>query len=567
MLRHPLFLVITVVLLWFIAAFLVLPNVTVLRSVFVAPDGSLTLRSIDRLLGSERAMNSLRNSFLLAVILSVTVNAVGIFIVLVTRFYDIKGASVLWLGYATTLIYGGIVLVSGYKTVYGSNGIITNALLAAFPDFDPNWFSGMFAVVFVMTFAATGNHLLFLSAAIARVDFQTVEAARMMGASNWSVLRKVVLPVIKPMIYAITILTFLGGLGALAAPQVLGGSGFQTITPMILSFANSPTSRDLSATLAIILGISSVVLLVVLNRMEKGGVYFSVSKVPTSLQKQRISNPVANVAVHIVAYALFTLYVLPPALIVLFSFTDARSINSGTITLDSFTLQNYVTVLTTESGYKPFLVSVAYSAVTAAVVIVLMLFTARMIQRYRNALTIAMEYLLHIPWILPSTMVALGLVMTFDRPQAAVFGWVLTGTVGILALAYVIGKIPFTFRLLKAAFSGVPDNIEDAAAILGASPMYTFRRVVFPLVLPTAAALTALNFNSLLDDYDTAVFLAHPLFQPLGLVIKSATSGETINDSTALTFVYTVLLMVISAFTMWLVYGRSGKRRATPSHS
>ena len=190
-----------------------------------------------------------------------------------------------------------------------------------------------------------------------------------------------------------------------------------------------------------------------------------------------------------------------------------------------------------------------------------------MIQKFRNPVTTAVEYLLHIPWILPSTLIALGLIMTFDRPSALLGGQVLTGTVWVLLAAYIIIKIPFTLRMLKAAFYSISDSLEDAAAILGAKSLYTFRRVLLPIVLPTAAAITALNFSSLLDDYDTAVFLYHPLYEPLGIVIKNSTQGENISDAMALTFVYTVLLMIIMGVTMYLVYGRSvrtKKRRPAP---
>lgn len=562
MLRHPLFLVTTVVLAWFIGTFLVLPNVSVLGAVFIGPDGGLSLRAIERLLESQRAVEGVRNSFVLAIVLSVTVNVVGVFIVLVTRFYAIRGARILWLGYATTLIYGGVVLVSGYKTVYGPNGIVTKLLLPVVPELDPDCFTGMGAVVFVLTLASTGYHLLFLSSAVARIDLQTIEAARMMGASDARILRQVVLPVLKPVLYAITILTFLHGLSALAAPLILGRSEFATIAPLILSLSSSPTSRDLAATLAIILGVATVALLALLNRLERGGVYFSVSKVPVQLVRQRIANPVANVVVHVLAYALFAVYVLPPLLIVLYSFTDAQAIASGVITPQSFTLENYAAVLGNARGFRPFLVSVSYGAITAVVVLLGMLVTARMVQRHRNPLTTLIEYLLHIPWILPTTMIALGLILAFDHPQPAVAGQVLTGTVVLLGIGYVVAKIPFTFRLLKAAFASVPDNLEEAASILGASSSYTFRRVLVPLVLPAAAAVTAINFNSLLDDFDLAAFLAHPVLQPLGPIIRQAASGENATDTTALTFVYTVLLMLISGVTMWLVYGRRSRKAA-----
>jgi iron(III) transport system permease protein len=111
--------------------------------------------------------------------------------------------------------------------------------------------------------------------------------------------------------------------------------------------------------------------------------------------------------------------------------------------------------------------------------------------------------------------------------------------------------------------------MEEAAAIMGAKTLYVFRRILLPIVLPAAAAIAALNFNSLLDDYDTAIFLAHPLVQPLGLVIKANTDGADGVEGVANTFVYTVLLMVITGLTMYLVYGRSsrgmaGRKRAVP---
>ena len=44
-----------------------------------------------------------------------------------------------------------------------------------------------------------------------------------------------------------------------------------------------------------------------------------------------------------------------------------------------------------------------------------------------------------------------------------------------------------------------------------------------------------------------SVFMYHPLNQPLGVYIKSLTNSETNADNAALTFVYAVLMMVISS--------------------
>ncbi|PTT63042.1 ABC transporter permease [Arthrobacter sp. HMWF013] len=559
MLRSPFVLIVGVVLTWFIAAFLVWPNLNVLMVTFF-PDGNFSGRAAEKLFSSQRAMKSLGNSFLLAVALSITVNVVGIFIVLVTHYFKIRGSRILFLGYASTFIYGGIVLAAGYKFIYGDKGIVTSLLVKVFPGMDPAWFSGFFAVLVVMTFATTTNHMLFVANALKGVDYQTIEAARNLGASTWTILRRIVLPMLKPTLFAVTILSFLTGLGALSAPQVLGGRDFQTITPMILTFTNSPTSRDLAALLAVILGVATILMLAVMSRLEKGGTYFSVSKVSSALQKQQITSPAANATVHILAYLLFAIYTLPVVLIVLYSFADGAAIQTGQISFGSLTLDNYIHVLTQPSGLRPFIVSVIYSALAAVIAVGGLLFVARLLQKYKNWVSTVFEYLLHIPWVLPSALLALGLILSYDHPNPLVGGAVLTGTTVILLIAFVTVKIPFTLRMLKASFASVNSSLEEAAAIMGAKTLYVFRRILLPLVLPAAAAITALNFNSMLDDYDTAIFLAHPLVQPLGLVIKANTDGAEGVQGVANTFVYTVLLMVITGVTMYLVYGRSSRR-------
>lgn len=558
MLRSPFVVGALLVLIYVCVTFMIHPVLTILQTTFF-PDGAFSTRALGRLVASEKAMTSLRNSFILAFALSVTVNLVGIFIVLATRYFHLRGSRILFLGYATSLIYGGVALVSGYKFLYGSTGLLTKAMTTLIPAIPANWFHGFPAVLFIMTFACTGNHLLFLSSALAKVDHQTIEAAAMMGAGPWQVLRSVVLPMLKPMVFAVTILTFLTGLGAMAAPLIVGGTDFQTIAPMVLTFAQIPTSRDLAATLALLLGLATIVLILVMNLLERGGQYFSVSKVPATMRKQKIANPVANAVVHVAGWGLWIVYILPPVFVILFSFTDAATIQSGEFTAQSFTLANYQAVLGSPSGFQPFLVSLCYAGAASIATVGLMLLAARIINKYKSWLTTTLEYVLHLPWILHSTLISLALLITFSNRDALIGGQALSGTVFLLFVAYVVVKIPFTFRLLKAAFVGIQGSLEEAAALLGARQGYILRTVLLPLVLPATAAVFALNFNSLMDDYDIAAFLAHPLYQPLGLFIRSATSGETLGDSIALVFVYTVLLMLIASIVMWAVYGRHGR--------
>ena len=545
---------------WFILSCLVIPNINTIFTVFFE-NGEFTLEPLQKLLSSEKAMKSLRNSCILAPALSVTVGFVGISLVLITEYFDIRGARMLRIGYMTTLIYGGIILVSGYKFIYGNNGFLTNIFAKVIPNFPTDWFQGFWAVLFVMTFACTSNHMIFLRNAMRAVDFQTVEAAQNMGASQIRILLRVVLPVLTPSLLAVTILTFITGLSATSAPLLIGGNDFQTITPMILTFSKTVNSRPLAALLALFLGIATILLLTVMMKIEKRGHYMSISKVKTTIRKQKIRNPIINVLVHIYAYILFLIYVLPVVLIVLFSFTDAKTIATRKLSLSAFTLDNYKTILTEDSAYRPFIVSVIYSLLSAVAVAILVLMACRIIQKNKNKASAALEYGLLIPWLLPTTLIAIGLITTYNTPRFWMFNKILTGTSVIMFIGYVIIKIPFTLRMTKAAFFSLDDSLEDAARSLGAKGFYTFRRVILPIVLPTVLAIFALNFNGLLGDYDMSVFMYHPLNQPLGVYIKSLTDAQTNADNSALSFVYAVLMMIISGTVVYFVYGRGDKTK------
>ena len=544
-------------LIWFIVFFLLIPNINTIISVFWQ-DGAFTMRAPERLFGSDRAVRSLRNSFILAPILSVTVGFVGVSLVLITEYFKVYGAKILRLGYMTTLLYGGIVLVSGYRFLYSQDGYLTAILAAIIPNFNTEWFVGFWAVLFVMTFAATGNHMIFIRNALRAVDFQTIEAAQNMGASTFTIIRRVVLPVLAPSLTAVTLFTFIGGLSAMAAPLLVGGRDFQTINPLILSFSQMPGSRDLAALMALFLGLSSFLLIGVLAWLEKRGHYLSVSKVKTEIVKQKIKNPTVNVLVHIYAYVLFLIYTAPVIMIILFSFTDSATIARRQLSLYAFTLENYRLVFTNPNAYMPLIVSTIYSGVAAVGVAALVLLLCRVITKYKGRLSTIIEYAFMIPWLLPTVLIALGLITTFGRPQWFMFNQAITGTMGIMVLGYLIIRIPFTLRMTRAAFYSVDDALEEAAKNLGAKSFYTFFRIIFPVILPSVMAVFALNFNALLTEFDMSVFLYHPLTLPLGVQIRQLTEDGAA-DNTAFTFVYAVLTMIVAAIVLYLVYGRSSK--------
>ena len=137
--------------------FMLLPCLNTITQIFTTKNaaGEVDPLAVIRFFFAGNMPSFVWNSLKLALSLVVTVNVVGVSIVLLTEYFDIKGAKVLRLGYMTTLIYSGVALVTGYLFLYDSDGILTSWLKDVFPNMDKNWFSGFNAVLFTMTFKST----------------------------------------------------------------------------------------------------------------------------------------------------------------------------------------------------------------------------------------------------------------------------------------------------------------------------------------------------------------------------------------------------------------------------
>lgn len=549
------FLIPGLVLAWSIFTFLIYPNLNLL-SLTMFKGGSFDATPIVNIMRSERVIAALKNSFVLAVCLTVTANVLGVFQILVLDYFEIRGSRWLSVAYHTPLICNGMVLVTAYNFIFGSQGFLTANLLQMFPDMNVYWFRGFGAVLLEMTFAGTSNHIMFVRDSLRNIDYQTIEAARNMGVKGGRILTKVVLPTMKPSIFAASILTFITGISAFASPQVLGGENFETINPLVRSFSQTLTTRNYAAVLAIFLGLVTIVVLAVTNWVESRGNYVSVSKVKTPLQKTKIQNPVLNAVVTLAAHLIALIQVIPLVFIFIFSFMRAGDLYAGRIDLSNFTLDNYLTVLNSSTGLRPVVTSMVYAGLASVCVVTLMLILARVITKYRNRVTGGLEMLLQIPWFLPSTLIALGMVMTFDKPSILTGGLTLTGTVYIMLIGYIIVKLPYTLRMIKAAYLGLDGSLEEAAKNLGASTAKTYVKVIFPIIWPTILSVFLLNFIGQLGEYNMSVFLFHPLYQPLGVVLNAATSPDSSPEAQMLSFVYSVIIMIVATTVITFVYKR-----------
>jgi spermidine/putrescine transport system permease protein len=128
-----------------------------------------------------------------------------------------------------------------------------------------------FAILMGMLYVYLPLMVLPLYASMERLDFRLVEAGYDLYANRFQVLRRIIIPLVKPGIIAGSILVFIPSLGAYVTPRVLGGGKNMMLGNLIdLQFGqgrNWPLGAALSMTLLLIV----MVALIVYVRQARGG--------------------------------------------------------------------------------------------------------------------------------------------------------------------------------------------------------------------------------------------------------------------------------------------------------
>ncbi|MCU1642786.1 MAG: modB [Nocardia sp.] len=122
--------------------------------------------------------------------------------------------------------------------------------------------------------------------------------------------------------------------------------------------------------------------------------------------------------------------------------------------------------------------------------------------------------LVTVPLVLPPVVGGVALLLVLGRRglvgQYAYdwFGVALPFTTAGVVVAEAFVAMPFLVISVEGALRAADTRYEDAAATLGASPWYTFRRVTLPSVMPGVVAGTVLCWARALGEFGATITFA-----------------------------------------------------------
>lgn len=131
----------------------------------------------------------------------------------------------------------------------------------------------------------------------------------------------------------------------------------------------------------------------------------------------------------------------------------------------------------------------------------------------------------------------------------------------ILIVLYTVSGFSFNTYVMTGFYKTLPYEMEEAAALDGASPFRTFWQVMLPLVRPGIASLAILNFVSLWNEFFYALIFTQDKANytvTLGLVFldqQAVYSGKWVGLFAAMTMTMIPVLVIFAVLQRQIVRG------------
>ncbi|MFG1923155.1 carbohydrate ABC transporter permease [Cryptosporangium sp. NPDC048952] len=158
------------------------------------------------------------------------------------------------------------------------------------------------------------------------------------------------------------------------------------------------------------------------------------------------------------------------------------------------TVDNFVNAVTQEQFLVNLRNSVIVVVATVLTSIVLGIFAAAALSRFRFPGRRTIMVVILAVQMLPSTALLIPMFTMFSSAD-------LLGTYAALVLAYVATVLPFSIWVMRGFFLVIPVEIEEAAQIDGAGTWRVLVSVLFPLVAPGVIATGIFAFIAAWNDY------------------------------------------------------------------
>ncbi|WP_321491371.1 iron ABC transporter permease [uncultured Desulfobacter sp.] len=457
----------------------------------------------DQVTGSQRLHHIIRFTFWQAAVSTGLTLVFAFPCAFVMSHYQFRGKKFLTLCASIPFVLPAVVVAAALDASFGKNGWLgmLNIRHPLVLIFMAHVFYNFSVMLRILTTFWTGL----------RANFQ--EAAAMLGAGPFLTFIHITLPLLMPAIWAASFLVFIFCFSSFGIILILGGPAYSTIEAEIYRQAAHMFNLPLASFLSLLQIGFTLVLMSLYTAFSRKAVRF-VPKAGHADYKYperfRDKAAVTGSACFIILLCLFPLAAL----------AGKSLIHEGQLSLIYYQAI-FDNPLTSIFHVPPF-TAIKFSFIFAGTALIIALVTGLCAALCLNhldrinvkSLAAFFDPLFMLPLSTSAVTLGFGIIITLDRPPLN-----LRSSILLVPLVHALVGFPFVLRAVLPALKSIPNDIREAAAMLGASPGKIFRCIDLPLISGALTAGAVFAFTISMGEFGATIFTASPRTPTIPLAI------------------------------------------------
>jgi len=398
---------------------------------------------------------------------------------------------------------------------------------------------------------------LLMTAAFRAMDPALEESAVMSGASVLQVASRVTLPLVWPAIFATILILFVRAIESFEVPALLGlPVGIQVFTSAIYQAVHRyPSQIGLASALATTLLLITTVGVYFQSRLSSQG-----SKYATMTGKGFRPRTIDLGRWRYLTTAIFLAYflaivVLPFAVLLWSSLQKFYAVPSMEA-LSRLTLDPYRTILSYPNLTRSVWNSLLLALGSATIIMLVTSVICWIVVKTKLPGRWLLDNIASLPMVFPGLVLGLAIMILYLYLPIGVYG-----TIWIMLIAYVTRFMPYGLRYNTTSMLQIHKELEESAAMSGASWLTTFWRVILPLLKPGLLAGWIYVVIVSIRELSSSILLYSPGSEVVSILIWELWENGQYVELSALgvMFIFGLFILVMIA---QLVGRRFGIREA-----
>jgi thiamine transport system permease protein len=459
--------------------------------------------------------------------------------------FDFRGKSILRALTAVPFMLPTVVVAASFNALLGQRG-----LLSTFHSFtfQPSPFT---LILLAHIFYNTTIVIRIVGNALSSLDPKLEQTARSLGADTFQVWKNITIPLLRPSIFAASLLVFLFDFTSFGVILLLGGSQFSTLEVEIYLQAVKLLNLPLAALLSVIQLLCTLAFSILYTRLvtratQQLNPRSSTIKPKTLQQKTFIS---------LFCILLSAFFIAPLASLPIRSLfrLEADRGQRGEVQY-GFTTDYYKELFINRRGsvfYVP-PIKATFNSLTyasATVIISLLLgFPAAFALAKPTKLEKVLDPIIMLPLGSSAVMLGLGFIITYGK-------W-LTSPL-LVPFAHTLVALPFVIRTLQPAIASIPQRLRQAASSLGASPPEVWKNIDLPILRRATLAAATFAFTVSLGEFGATLLISRPEYPTIPVAIERFLSqpgglnyGQAMAMASILMLLTTASILLIEKFRL-----------------